>query len=724
MIIIILFIISIFAIIIQKQDDRVDNSMAKKYLIFFLFGLILIIIAYPGFLNKLSNDIPNLFLDNTKEVVADGFTIEGYEVILDVGIDNKVDVTENINIYFYETGHHGIYKFTPYWLEYTGKDNKTIKRKSNIINYRAINNSYTVDTVNKKSRIKIGSRYHTVSGDQNYTIKYTYDMGKDPFNNFDEFIFHAFGDFWGTQIKNPRIIVNMPKGIDGNKINFYKDKYRKQNINNLVDYQVEGNSLIVTGKSNLNLMESLTVDIELPDNYFVGGSNNYGWISFTISMIILAITGYIIFMWSRYGKNYEKKIQTVEFYAPDKLSSAEIGYVYNKRQSSKKLTISLIISLASKGYIKIDELTGKDKGKIQITKLLTKPTEVTMDKDLQTSKRTISVKKLKDIGSDLTSSENTMMQYLFKDDTIKVLETNIDKFLEVRDDLIKKGYIEIIKDNENIIQKEKELINLKYADKLKRFNELKKQYEKDLEIYNQKKDSLEPKTSLENIVYGKLFSVGDIVILSEHTSFYQCFSEIANELSNTFNKKVIDEVAKKKRRKSIILTIIVFILSFISFYVVEDLDPKLSIMYYISFGCILVNIFFTIIMGRKTEYGEAIQARVMGFRDFLDTAEKDKLESLVEQNPHYFYDILPYTYVLGISKKWVKKFENIKMPEVDMGSFNYYDGDSSISLISHDVYYPVYTSSGSSGSSGCSSCGGGCSSCGGGCSSCGGGGSW
>ena len=722
MIVIIAFLILFFfPLIVSKtvKDPDTNQKIMKYYVIVFISSFI-----WLPLLASISNLPINSQSGSSSTTVADGFTIEGYEVILDVGIDNKVDVTENIHVNFYESGHHGIYKFTPYWLEYTGKDNKTIKRKSNIINYRSVNDLYTIDTVKKKSRIKIGNPNKTVFGDHTYTIKYTYDMGSDPFNNFDEFIFHAFGDFWGTKIKNPKIIVNMPKGIDGNKINFYKDKYRKQNINNLVDYQVEGNSLIVTGKSNLNLMNSLTVDIELPENYFVGGSNNYGWISFTISMIILAITGFIILMWSRYGKNHEKKIQTVEFYAPDKLSSAEIGYVYNKRQSSKKLTISLIISLASKGYIKIDELTGKDKGKIQITKLLTKPKEVTMDKDLQTSKRTISVKKLKDIGDELTSDEDVMMRYLFGKDDVKILETNIDKFLEVRDDLINKGYIEIIKDNENIIQKEKELIDLKYADKLKRFNELTKQYEKDLEIYNQKIASIEPKNKLENIVYSYLFSVGDQIILSEHTSFYKSFGDINKELSNTFNKKVIDEVAKKKRKTSIILSIIIVILSLISFYGIEDLNPKLSILYYLSFGCILVSIFFTVIMGRKTEYGEAIHARVMGFRDFLDTAEKDKLESLVEQNPHYFYDILPYTYVLGISKKWVKKFENIKMPEVDMGSFNYYDGDSSISLLSHDVYYPVYTSSGSSGSSGCSSCGGGCSSCGGGCSSCGGGGSW
>ena len=129
-------------------------------------------------------------------------------------------------------------------------------------------------------------------------------------------------------------------------------------------------------------------------------------------------------------------------------------------------------------------------------------------------------------------------------------------------------------------------------------------------------------------------------------------------------------------------------------------------------------------MKRKTEYGELITARVKGFRHFLIVAEKERLEALVSENPNYFYNILPYTYAMNISKKWIKKFENIPMPELDMGTFNY-SSDYSYYSLYNDVYYPepVRTSS-SGGSSGCSSCGGGCSSCGGGCSSCGGGGSW
>ena len=124
-------------------------------------------------------------------------------------------------------------------------------------------------------------------------------------------------------------------------------------------------------------------------------------------------------------------------------------------------------------------------------------------------------------------------------------------------------------------------------------------------------------------------------------------------------------------------------------------------------------------MQRKTEYGELITAKIKGFRHFLITAEKPRLEALVAENPNYFYDILPYTYALNISKKWINKFENIPIPKLDMGSFDF-SSDSSYYHLFSNVYYPkpVYTSSSNSSNSR------GCSSCGGGCSSCGGGGSW
>lgn len=60
-------------------------------------------------------------------------------------------------------------------------------------------------------------------------------------------------------------------------------------------------------------------------------------------------------------------------------------------------------------------------------------------------------------------------------------------------------------------------------------------------------------------------------------------------------------------------------------------------------------------------YGCELVGKIRGFRNFLDLAEKEKLEELVNENPEYFYDILPYAYSLNLSSKWIKKFESIAM---------------------------------------------------------------
>ncbi|MEE3344224.1 MAG: DUF2207 domain-containing protein [Bacilli bacterium] len=686
-----------------------------------------------------------MVLEDDSESVADGFTINSYNVKLDVAEDNKVKVVEEITVDWYEEYHHGLFKFTPEWLKYTGKDNKTIRRKSNISNLEVIDEQYSIDTVKNKKRIKIGSPNEYVPlGLKTYTISYLYDMGSDPFKGFDELIFHAFGDYWGTEINSASIEINMPKSIEGDEVNFFTDKYRKNNVNDVVDYTVTGNKLVANfnrdkyydkqyakycdnasnilgdGSCDRNafdtyyepLTTALTVDIELPEGYFTDGSWNYSWGSFSIFIIIILLTFYTLIVWYRYGKDLEKKAETLEFYPPDNLSAAEIGYIYGK-ESNKKLTISLIIELASKGYLKIDE-EGKWKKKIKITNLAVLPTKVSeIDEDLP--KREIKVKKLKDVDSKLNFEETVMMNFLFKKKDERVLSANIEKFMNVRDSLVKNGYIEVLSDNDNELKKEYKAKKVEYDNAMEKYN-------KEMEKYNNIVSKLPAMTDIEKIVYDILFEATDEVILRDHKGFYKAFSSVNYQLENEIRDKAYDSEASSKIKWSFFRTLFIIVLSCVSYFKIADFDPKFSIIYWLSFLCVFINIFLIIIMGRKTEYGEIIYARIKGFRKFLLTAEKKRIEELVNENPNYFYDILPYTYVLNVSKKWVKKFEDIPMPDVDMGNFDYSD-IGSYSHMYNDVYYPQTSSSGGS-SSGCSSCGGGCSSCGGGCSSCGGGGSW
>lgn len=141
---------------------------------------------------------------------------------------------------------------------------------------------------------------------------------------------------------------------------------------------------------------------------------------------------------------------------------------------------------------------------------------------------------------------------------------------------------------------------------------------------------------------------------------------------------------------------------------------------------LIVSFVFSFFVRKRTEQGFLNLQKIEGFKMFLETAEKEKLETLVYDNPEYFYDILPYAYVLGVSDEWINKFENIAVEKP-----NWYYGSGGLTgmrmfsfienmLISCENAM-VSVPQASSGGKGFSSGGGGFS---GGGSGGGGGGSW
>lgn len=65
---------------------------------------------------------------------------------------------------------------------------------------------------------------------------------------------------------------------------------------------------------------------------------------------------------------------------------------------------------------------------------------------------------------------------------------------------------------------------------------------------------------------------------------------------------------------------------------------------------------------KDSDYRLSLLSQLLGFKEFLKTAEKDRLETLLEEDPEYFYHILPYAQVLHVSDIWEKKFQDITMP--------------------------------------------------------------
>ena len=197
-------------------------------------------------------------------------------------------------------------------------------------------------------------------------------------------------------------------------------------------------------------------------------------------------------------------------------------------------------------------------------------------------------------------------------------------------------------------------------------------------------------------------------------------------ISNFTSSKIYSETTKNNKnyfKKQRIHPLLFFILPFVIFGVVATFSNNASGVAFFPIlfimGFFIPIIAYKTIGNEKTDDGLKLYGRILGFKNFIKTAEKERLEMLVEQNPQYFYDLLPYAYVLGVTDVWIKNFERIMMPAP-----NWYHGDFNAnyfmtSMNSSFANIPTGNSSSSGGGSGFS--GGGSS---GGGSGGGGGSSW
>lgn len=81
-----------------------------------------------------------------------------------------------------------------------------------------------------------------------------------------------------------------------------------------------------------------------------------------------------------------------------------------------------------------------------------------------------------------------------------------------------------------------------------------------------------------------------------------------------------------------------------------------------------------VLISRTSDYNEKLN-HIIGFRDFIKYAEKDRLEALLASDPQYYYHVLPYAQVLNVSDIWADKFKGITVapPTWATSSFDMFD---------------------------------------------------
>ncbi len=499
-------------------------------------------------------------------VFAENFYIQNYDVEMNVNKDKSVNITESIDVFF-NTPSHGIFR--------------TIPQNNGIITN--IDSQQLFNKTNQDNNIilKLGDPDQYVIGAKNYNIKYKHLL----FDNKNEFYYNIIGTEWPVQINQVNFKIKMPEIFDTQKVGISIGKYGTKGFNNNAQYYIQNNTIIGKTNMKLNPYEGITIRIEVPNGYFI---KTFDKIKYAAFVIILLLTIGSFILWYNVGRD-KYIIPEVTFYAPKGINSAE-AELYYKEESSEKGITSLIVFLASKGYLNIID-----------------------------SENSFTIKKLKNYDG-ANPIEKKFMNTLFKSkDVVTEEELKISpSFYKKTQELM----LDIDKDKTKIFE------NNSISFKNKAFS-----------------------------LFCLLGVIATTICLVVNFNF--------NYLSANFGLLIF-----------FFISIFIVIFSKFEFF---------TLIWSISFGGIPLYIFisnvlpirltipeiiiciFAIIvcsiclkeLPKRNAFGEKIKSELLGLKKFIEVAEKNRLESLVKENPSYFYDILPFAYVLDVSDKWINKFESI-----------------------------------------------------------------
>jgi len=258
---------------------------------------------------------------------------------------------------------------------------------------------------------------------------------------------------------------------------------------------------------------------------------------------------------------------------------------------------------------------------------------------------------------------------------------------------------------------------------------------KDFELIK-RKDGTDLVHPADKIIFKLLFKGRGSVKLSDlkeqKTDFQAQIKKIQEDTEQYLRDKGYFGQAAKDRSKKLktylwIATATLFIGTFL-FITFPSGFGFIFIVLFAGFAgtVVVVSVMLVRLANKLTPQGIVALGKILGFKEFLQLTDKDKLRILnaPELQPEMFERFLPYAMVLGVEEKWAQKFEGIYNATPDWyedptaASFDSYVFARNLALFnsSFNQVLSIPSSSSSSGFGGGGSSGGG--------SGGGGGGSW
>lgn len=593
----------------------------KKRLVTVILLLLAVLFAAGGCakLNSLSED------EYEPGPIDNRLTIEKVRTVIEIDDKGHAFVTESLDVKYLQR-LRGIIRSLP---TNSGETYKNILVKTAHVQWgpkssgRSTNipNKYFVELYDDYIAVCTGTKdneksYFFEAGDIiNYTITYQV-IPPSRFSDHENYYINLLGTGFSTEQKDIEIQIKFPSNVQ--KINL---PHGPRGSNKAVEYKVEGGNLeLVSGEEDvINAVllneNSLLVKADILPAY--DGITMQAAIEkplkrtvetrfivlLFVSIIILAILIILRIMYKP-----AQIVEVVNFYPPSvdgvELNPAEMGLLIDGKCTPDDIT-AMIFYWASKGYLQIQ---GSEKEKEE------------------KKGENLTLVKLTDIPSSAPEYEKDLFYQLFRKSNRVTVKSLKNKF-----------YMHV-----NKAQLE---VNKKYKGKLYRYD-----------LYLIFAIAYLLLITFCGFLYGLTISPKLRLHFLNYNIAY-VFVVILRFLELVRIKQYY-KLSATKRKMLLILNIAIVIVACIVSFI-----GSLNYWHLIPLNFILIiGIFILPSFLKFKEFYQKILGEIVGFKNFLQHAEKDKLEALLEENPQYYYDILPYANVLGVSDIWQDKFKDLTIP--------------------------------------------------------------
>lgn len=456
-------------------------------------------------------------------------------------------------------------------------------------------------------KIQFGSSSKYVSGA--YSFDYTYTIeGTPEASKAHNLVLNVIPSYWDMPINYAKTTVTMPKPVEwGDNLEVYTGSANTQNlIKDNSNYHVNTTpTTFEIEATNLHAQEGASIRETLPNDYWQGVKYiiQIPDIIFITCVSVFIIT---ILCWYKWGRD-KKPIPVVQFYPPDGIGSVEAGYYFDAEISNEDI-LSMMIQFVDRGYAKLTKDENGNDG----------------------------FEYVEMIPSDRPMYEQALFTAMFKVDT-----------------------------NNNVNRKmfSANCITSKF---LQTFVGIRLKLRQELGSVFDTTSLIVRGIIIAILIIMAIIYVGYLNIKLEGLgTFIMLLTPFIFLFSNMFSKYSAHKT-KVKTLASTSLLLILWILA-IWFSVVIF---KNSVFRMVEIGVAIFLFCVSVLMAqfikRRDERYLKRQGDLLGFRQFIETAELPRIETLVMQDPQYFIKTLPYAYAFGLTDKWISQFKQINPDIYDL----------------------------------------------------------